>query len=453
MLPEEITAGARTVVDLAVHFDTLKRRAVALEEQFSASKRGYFTPSEDEQTRHLLVTYWQARGALFEVIGACRSDAKRQDEEYPQAFLVAYAAALLLIDAARYLREAFAENAVARAKLNEPDPHFRIPAGVYDTAQRSLVSARHAWHLYFAIEYFAAEQDHLRSLASNPLYAELLGVIDRLQDRVRVSKTRFAATLVEIRRTRALARARRGMHRVLYRLQKLASSLVADLYVRPTHRPALPREVAGAILQLARPGDVFITRKQYALTNYFLPGYWPHAALFLGDAEALVQFGIDRHENVQPRWARLLEADAAEPRRVLEALKDGVWIRPATAPLACDAVTVLRPRLARHEVAEALARGLFHEGKPYDFDFDFTRSDRLVCTEVVYRSYEGIGGLKFSLTRRAGRMTFSAEDLIHMALDRAGFEPVAVYAPDYRAELLEGSAAEEGLRATHDPST
>ena len=444
-------AGARTVVALAAHFEELKRQAVSLQAQFSASRRGYFTPSEDEQTRHLLASYWQARGALFEVIDACRRDAQPGDASYPHAFVVAYPAALLLVDAARYLREAFAPNAVARAKLNEPDPHFRVPARVYDTVQRSLVSTRHAWHLYVAMEYFAAHQAELRSLACDPLFAELLRVIDRLEERVHVSTGRFVATLVEVRRQRAVARVRGRWHRILYRLQKLASSLAAEVYVYPAHRPALPQEVSKAILDLARPGDVFVTRKHYALTNYFLPGYWPHAALFLGDADALVELGVDRHENVQPRWGRLVGLDPVERRRVLEALKDGVWIRSAAAPLACDALVVLRPRLTRHEVAAALARGMFHEGKPYDFDFDFTRSDRLVCTEVVYRSYEGIGGMQFTLRRRAGRMTFSAEDLIRMALERAGFEPVAVFAPDYNPELLDGAAADEALRATHDP--
>ncbi len=60
------------------------------------------------------------------------------------------------------------------------------------------------------------------------------------------------------------------------------------------------------------------------MTNYFLPGFWPHAALYLGDPEMLSQMGIAEHEHVRPRWARLLAADPKEPRRVLEALKDGV---------------------------------------------------------------------------------------------------------------------------------
>jgi hypothetical protein len=108
-------------------------------------------------------------------------------------------------------------------------------------------------------------------------------------------------------------------------------------------------------------------------------------------------------------------------------------------------LVVIRPLLASADVARALARGLFHEGKQYDFDFDFTRSDRLVCTEVVYRSYEGIGGIRFELSRRVGRLVLSAADLLGMALARRHFEPVAVYAPADSAALLVGVAAENLL--------
>jgi hypothetical protein len=103
-------------------------------------------------------------------------------------------------------------------------------------------------------------------------------------------------------------------------------------------------------------------------------------------------------------------------------------------------VVVLRPRLSTGEVAHSLARVMAHEGKPYDFDFDFSRSDRLVCTEVVYRAYDGVGPMQFPLVRRAGRPTFSGSDLIGLTLDRRGFDPVAVYTADGGLVLGEGAA-------------
>ena len=76
---------------------------------------------------------------------------------------------------------------------------------------------------------------------------------------------------------------------------------------------------------------------------------------------------------------------------------------------------------------QAIERGLLHEGKNYNFDFDFFSSDRLVCTEVVYRSYDGLAGIEFPLAERAGRKTLSAEDLLDFALEDDRFEPVAIF--------------------------
>jgi hypothetical protein len=209
----------------------------------------------------------------------------------------------------------------------------------------------------------------------------------------------------------------------------------------------LPPAIADEIRQTLLPGDVLITRKEYAVTNYFLPGYWPHAALYLGDADSLAEMGLETNEHVRPRWSRLLEPRHPEPRRVLEALKDGVWIRSLESPLASDSLVAIRPHLSQADLAEALGRGMFHEGKPYDFDFDFSRSDRLVCTEVVYRTYDGIGGMQFPLVRRAGRLTLAAEDLLAMSLAHDQFTPVAVFAPAHSAAVLRGPEAESVLKA------
>ena len=108
--------------------------------------------------------------------------------------------------------------------------------------------------------------------------------------------------------------------------------------------------------------------------------------------------------------------------------------------------------LSNDQVSEALTRAVTHEGKPYDFDFDFTRADRLVCTEVVYRCYEGIGGIGFELARRAGRMTLAAEDILRMARNRQGFEPVAAYCRDHAGRVVTAGEVDAILDATMGPS-
>ncbi|MBN1589456.1 MAG: hypothetical protein JW888_08070 [Pirellulales bacterium] len=447
MNSETIIAGARTVANLAEYMEELKRSAETMVVTLGGSRRGYFTPSEDEAVRRVLASYWQTRAALFEVVIEFREDTSLDEESRPAAFLVAYAAALLLVDAARFLRDTFQNRPAVRKKLNEPEPHFGIPPRVYDTVQKSLTSTRHAWHLYHARKYYDEHQAELARLGSDPLLAPVLAVIEHLADRIDVPAGRFVTTRMRVQTRRMGSQIRHGLFgRSIYGIMKLFSSLVADVSTRPGHHPSLPAEVAGPLTEMLRPGDVLITRKEYAATNYFLPGYWKHAALYLGRSDDLVALGLRDHEHVRPRWAQLLSPEPQ--RRVLESMKDGVRIRPLDSPFGADALTVLRPVLDSPQIAEGLARGLFHEGKPYDFDFDFTRSDRLVCTEVVYRSYEGIGPMAFTLTPRAGRLTLSAEDLVGMSLAHAHFEPVAVYSAPHAPGLTTGSAVESVLQQT-----
>jgi hypothetical protein len=84
------------------------------------------------------------------------------------------------------------------------------------------------------------------------------------------------------------------------------------------------------------------------------------------------------------------------------------------------------------------------------FDFDFFRSDRLVCTGVIYRAYDGLGDLRFELRERGGRPTFSAEDLLDLAVDRGQFEPIALFgAEPTGGHLVTGEGVRAALAASY----
>jgi hypothetical protein len=298
--------------------------------------------------------------------------------------------------------------------------------------------------------------------ADDPNLAPLLAIIDRLRDRLRPSLWTYVRTRLRVRGRRAARRVGRDVvGRGLYAVQEAVGRGMAQVTVKPGHLPSLPRTIREQMIGLLGSGDVLVVRKEYAATNYFLPGYWPHAALFLGTTDDLQAHGIAAHEHVRPRLAQLAAAtpttavlvpcDAAWPAGtphpcVIEAQKDGVRIRSVNSPLASDSVVVLRPLLERAEVAAALTQALMHEGKPYDFDFDFCCSHRLVCTEVVYRAYEGVGGVQFDLHRHAGRFALAAGDILRLALARRHFEVVHVYSPAHSPQIESGPAAEEIVR-------
>ena len=166
-------------------------------------------------------------------------------------------------------------------------------------------------------------------------------------------------------------------------------------------------------------GDVLVTRHDFVLSNLFLPGYWPHAALYIGSDIERDTLGVEIADEIAQRWVGKI--------RSLEAKKDGVLFRPLTETLDVDEVIVLRPDLDKAGIAQGLARAVQHEGKGYNFDFDFFSSDQLVCTEVIFRAYDGLSDLKFKLIERVGRLSLSAEDILDMAINKKGFTAVACY--------------------------
>ena len=92
-------------------------------------------------------------------------------------------------------------------------------------------------------------------------------------------------------------------------------------------------------------------------------------------------------------------------------------LTPLEKCLYVDHVAVLRPNLSEAEGRAALVEAFSHYGKPYDFEFDFNVTTRLVCTELVYRSWHLRGGISLSLTKRLGRFTLSGDDIMSWFLD------------------------------------
>lgn len=122
-------------------------------------------------------------------------------------------------------------------------------------------------------------------------------------------------------------------------------------------------EVANA-LNLMEPGDCILTRENWRLTNIFIPGYWSHAAIYVGGGEIV--------EAVAPS-VRLVNA--------IEML------------LKKDEFVVLRPswmdKLAR---SQSSLEARSYIGISYDYLFETNKA--LYCSELVYQAYKYAGKTK-----------------------------------------------------------
>ena len=75
------------------------------------------------------------------------------------------------------------------------------------------------------------------------------------------------------------------------------ASEIADL-----KNKSVTDDVRASIAAFLQPGDVIITRHAKALTNLFIPGFWPHSALYIGTREQAMDSEIDISASVDSLW-------------------------------------------------------------------------------------------------------------------------------------------------------
>lgn len=400
----------------------------------AASVRGYFLPDEEELIRLRYSQYLSLRAALMEVLGSLGGMAGRDAVEWRErlpVFATAFAAACMLMRADRFMVELAADRPVLWKKLDEADPRAGVPRKTFTAVFKSLSDPVNARRFLLAADFHERHRGEIRALAAGPV-ADLL---EREEPWIGRRKRDALKRLVSYRRFSFLRRNRSAWKKVMSGFFEASGRAVAELR-QPGIKPAgAPKRITAGlrqdILARVRPGDVFVTRHDDALSNLFLPGFWPHAALYLGTAADLERMGIDAPGAGE--W-------------FLESKKDGVRIRQAEETLEVDALLVLRPPLESGDLVAALKLATSHAGKPYDFLFDFRTSDRMVCTEVIYRGFHGMGPVRFSLKEVGGRLCLPAEELIDQAL-ASGFE-LLLAGGLKSGDLLDGNRAMEAFRET-----
>jgi len=395
----------------------------------SAEARGYYDPLEDERLRETYSRYLGIRVAIWQMIQSLKPGFKKMTsgqtdltrDDY-QAFGIAFCGAEIIVRTGEYLIRLARGRDIVWQKLDEAESRYGLQRKSFTRLYRQLTSAFKMHGFYKARDIFDAKRvDIMKALDSDSLRA----VADILETLNLPSASR-GDHLQRYRRFVNFSLRRRGLstgRKTMFMLFEATGSDIAELKIPFVKNIGAPKRVTPQIIDelktQLRPGDVFITRHDDAMSNLFLPGFWPHGALYIGTAKERESMGL-KLVNDGTR-------QSDEAVNILEAKKDGVLLRDVEETLAVDAFTVLRPKLTQTEINTALNKALSHAGKLYDFIFDFATSDRLVCTEVIYRTYHGVGDIDFSLSTKAGRKCLSAEDFLNQAISQDWFDPVLTY--------------------------
>jgi hypothetical protein len=416
---EQLTESLRGLLDAAAELQADAPKPAELE---AIVARGDFRPAEDEAIGFWFARFLTVRESLWAVIDEVLAILDGPLDPAPERhelrhFLLGYAAVCLLVRLDRLMLFGIGNHSIIQRKLNEPFPEYRIARKQYTLIFSAFVDQANVLAIREAMRFAERNRPALTALRGDPELGFLARELDALEASLNPSArshVRRAWAYVSHKwRRRGVVSASNVLAAVMEAVGRAASE-IAEL-----KNKAVTAGIRVSIGGFLEPGDVIITRHAKALTNLFIPGFWPHAALYIGTRD---QWGAGVPD-VDARIDRLWAGGIC----VLEARKDGVRLRPLADTLAVDKFVVLRPNLDRATIRRATGRALLHTGKPYKFDFDFFSSDRVVCTEVIYRAYDGLGDLEFPLRERAGRKTLSAEDLIDYALASGTFSPVAIF--------------------------
>jgi hypothetical protein len=350
--------------------------------------------------------------------------ASADEQQARKAFRVGYAVFLARYRyALDFIALADADPAL-RVVLNEPVPELGLPERSYaDFKFRYL-------NVAIATEFAALSASNRRFGEDNGLaLAEAMR-----GDESRIWKAGKGDGILNTMRNAGQI-VQDGGSRAVFPVQKGVSEWMGDTRVLYGNHYLVAADQIAALAPKLQPGDVLLERREWFLSNIGLPGFWPHAALYVGTGEERAVFFDDPAVRawlvaegvtdgmldtlLKARYpaahvAGGLRDEHGDRYRIIEAMSEGVLFTTLEHSAASDSVAVLRPRLSRLEIAKALLKAYEYHGRPYDFDFDFRTDATLVCTELVYKAYAGgVGkqGLSLPLKTVVGRPVLTANDI------------------------------------------
>lgn len=388
-----------------------------------------------------------------------RFDASRAERaSLLRSFLLTYAAELALFDHGGRLCKLARQNPNVKKFLDVPHPELGIAANSFSYFSQDFEGTRDQARAIGGAQYMRAIRTVLgwereaNRLGLGWLWTDIEDRLDRLASRGLLD--RAAMTIAGDGQL-----LRRAVRRQWLPTQRRVAEFFGDTKFRRVGWYLIDEQLQEDLDPKLEPGDILLTRKNWYLSNVGLPGFWPHAILYVGSPEKLLAWADDEevrtalarleglpegeqvtlHEVMQKRypdfWLRYQLGKDGQPLRLVEAHKPGVTLSTLSES-AGDALVAFRPlpaHVSKGDKALAIVEAFRHLGKPYDFDFDFATDHALVCTEVVWRAYrpaEGKGGLDLPVVDVAGRKAIPANILAqhyvdHRGTDDALFELVA----------------------------
>ncbi len=418
------------------------RLVKALREDRALFERGGDVPlSADERARALshfadILDHCHALDALVRFhLDVWRINPVTQSEQHAQHFDVGFLAYLEKLALALSFIDTTINKPQFEKLFDEGNRAYGIPAGAYGRLKWNVVHVEDVAKVLAAHQYLKALTLNNKRLRED---ADWAFVQDRLDDRYAEVKTTLTKKSAKLFGGNSVDLSFDLAHAAWFPVQAETAEWLGDTKVRRLNSMLISEAQLDEAIKRSEPGDVIVERRNWYLSNIGLPGFWPHAALWVGSPEELQAWAADPEieaaferplslylSNRYPKaWAAYVKAaHDGHPHRIVEAVSEGVVFSTAQESVRADYVAAMRPMRSKVERARAIEKAFSYYGRPYDFDFDFYTDSSLVCSELVFKSYEpreGFTGLKLGLEKMVGRMTLGPNSIVRTFDEQAG---------------------------------
>ncbi len=190
-------------------------------------------------------------------------------------------------------------------------------------------------------------------------------------------------------------------------------------------------ELKKEILKDLQPLDILLEKTPFRLTDKFIPGYFGHAAVWVGNGYDLDTTGVWEDEVIQNYHSDVApegDMESADGKAIVEALREGVKLSTLDDFLNVDDFVILRPvfpdSLGYDQKKESLLLAFRQIGKEYDFNFDVNTTEKIVCSELPYFCFPKI---KWTTEKVIGRHTISPDNIASLVWESDQIELISLY--------------------------
>ncbi|MEO6034047.1 MAG: 1-acyl-sn-glycerol-3-phosphate acyltransferase [Verrucomicrobiota bacterium] len=273
-LSAQLDADEKALHGILIGVGELEKRAAELRREFGEGKRTYYRQADNDAIRSLMLSYLNYRAALLRLVWKYQSYETVTDEKLRlRSFLAGLTAGSVLYEASSEFVLQH-QDPMAIRKLDEAEPLRGIPPNLFDTIHNNLIAPENRQLLAKTLQKYSSLQTAFQqnALGDSGDYKMFHAAIRGAAESAKRFQSRLAREAVKATSANVTTEGKEPV----YRIKTLVSTWIGDTKIRePREGKALIRpEQVTELRRKLQPGDIMLERRNWFLSNAFLPGYW-----------------------------------------------------------------------------------------------------------------------------------------------------------------------------------